>query len=216
MPGRSLAVTTLFVVLLAAGVEAQTFYYNEVTKDGHIYVFAIAARYEAFVAGDAAEKSTAPVITRAGYGPNGETVVFDSENAINLYNFRHGLPGESFTTPEETKKPDYPSGKFSGLMFGDYYWYFNRHQDGISPNDPTPVEGQHGLWFRRIYFTYDFTYSEKRRGSHSVRQGRVSEVGLHGQTGTDARHPSDDHVRLVRRFLGSAAHREDTGRSLPA
>ena len=46
-------------------------------------------------------------------------------------------------------------------MFGDYYWYFDRHQDGISISDPTPVEGQHGLWFRRIYFTYDFTYSEK-------------------------------------------------------
>ena len=46
-------------------------------------------------------------------------------------------------------------------MFGDYYWYYDRHQDGISISDPTPVEGQHGLWFRRIYFAYDFTYNEK-------------------------------------------------------
>ena len=46
-------------------------------------------------------------------------------------------------------------------MFGDYYWYYDRHQDGISISDPTPVEGQHGLWFRRIYFAYDFTYNER-------------------------------------------------------
>lgn len=144
---------------LLPNAEAQTFFYNEVTKDGRIYVFASAERYDAFTKSNGTDTGT--VIERSGYGPNGETVIFDSQDAINLYNFRHGLPGESFTTPEETKKPDYPSGKFSGLMFGDYYWYFNRHQDGISPNDPTPVEGQHGLWFRRIYFTYDFTYSEK-------------------------------------------------------
>ena len=46
-------------------------------------------------------------------------------------------------------------------MFGDYYWYVDRHQDGISSTDPTAVEGQHGLWFRRIYFTYDYAYSDK-------------------------------------------------------
>jgi hypothetical protein len=46
-------------------------------------------------------------------------------------------------------------------MFGDYYWYYERHQDQISSADPTVVEGQHGLWFRRIYFTYDFAYNER-------------------------------------------------------
>jgi len=88
-------------------------------------------------------------------------VVFDSQDAINLYNFKHGLPGEPFAKTEEPGKADFPSHKFGGLMFGDYYWYFDRHQDGISSSDPTPVEGQHGLWFRRIYFTYDFAYNEK-------------------------------------------------------
>src|SRR5262245_34437420 len=60
-------------------------------------------------------------------------------------------------------KAEYPSGKFSGLMFGDYYWYFDYHQDQISPTDPTSIEGQNGFWFRRIYFTYDYTYNEKLR-----------------------------------------------------
>jgi hypothetical protein len=145
--------------VFATGADAQTFFYNEVAKDGRIYVFASATRYEAFAQNNDAD--TATVIERPGYGPNGETVVFDSQDAINLYNFKHGLPGESFEKSEDTRKPDYPSGRFSGLMFGDYYWYYDRHQDGISISDPTPVEGQHGLWFRRIYFAYDFTYNDR-------------------------------------------------------
>jgi hypothetical protein len=87
--------------------------------------------------------------------------VFDSEDAINLYNFKHGLPGEHFPAREERPASQFPSNKFSGLMFGDYYWYYERHQDGVSSTNPTPVEGQHGLWFRRLYFTYDFAHNEK-------------------------------------------------------
>ena len=151
-----------------------------------------------------------------GHGPNGETVVFDSQDAINLHNFKHGLPGESFAKPEESKKSEYPSGKFSGLMFGDYYWYYDRHQDGISISDPTPVEGQHGLWFRRIYFirlhhneklTTRFRLEANSNGDFTggdltpyVKD--VPEVDLQGQPETDARHPSDADVRLVRRLLG--------------
>ena len=145
--------------LFAAIADAQTFFYNEVIKDGRIYVFAVSSRYDAFVKGGGAE--TGPVIERRAYGPNGETVVFDSETAINLYNFKHGLPGEPFPERDESPASKFPSHKFSGLMFGDYYWYYDRHQDGISSSDPTPVKGQHGLWFRRLYFTYDFAYSEK-------------------------------------------------------
>ena len=156
---RPVATVVLLSALLATTSEAQTFFYNEVAKDGRLYVFASAERYDAFTKSDGTD--TGKVIERPGYGPKGETVVFDSQDAINLYNFKHGLPGESFEKPEESEKAEYPSHKFSGLMFGDYYWYFDRHQDGISVSDPTPVEGQHGLWFRRIYFTYDFTYNEK-------------------------------------------------------
>jgi len=46
-------------------------------------------------------------------------------------------------------------------MFGDYYWYYRWHQDQISETNPASVEGQQGLWFRRIYFTYDLAYNEK-------------------------------------------------------
>lgn len=37
--------------------------------------------------------------------------------------------------------------KISGYMFGDYYFVAKHHVDTI--------DGMHGFWFRRIYFTYD-------------------------------------------------------------
>jgi hypothetical protein len=152
------ATAVLACLSFAPGAHAQTFFYTEVAKDGRIYVFASSSRYDAFRKSDGAD--IGPVTERPGYGPNGETVVFDSNDAINLYNFKHGLPGEQFPKPEENRKPEFPSGKFSGLMFGDYYWYYERHQDQISSADPTVIEGQQGLWFRRIYFTYDLSFNK--------------------------------------------------------
>ena len=88
---------------LAGGAFAQTMFYNEVAKDGRIYVFASGQRFDTFQKSGGAEIGVA--ITRPGYGPNGETVVFDSEDAINLYNYKHGLPGEYFPKPKEAPKP---------------------------------------------------------------------------------------------------------------
>jgi hypothetical protein len=159
MPRRWLAAALLANLLFAPTAIAQTFFYNEIVKDGRIYVFAVSSRSKAFVDSGGAE--TGPVIERRAYGPGGETVVFDSSVAINLYNFKHGLPGEALPEPGTSAAPKFPSHKISGLMFGDYYWYYDRHQDGVSGDDPTPVKGQHGLWFRRLYFTYDFAASDK-------------------------------------------------------
>jgi len=159
---RARWLTTTAMVLSSAfstAVGAQTFFYNEVARDGRIYVFAKWSRYDAFVKTNGAE--TGRAIERPGYGPGGETVVFDSELAINLYNFKHGLPGEDFSKSEEESESRFPSGRFSGLMFGDYYYYYEWHQDQISDTNPTPVEGQHGLWFRRLYFTYDAALSKR-------------------------------------------------------
>lgn len=57
--------------------------------------------------------------------------------------------------------PKFPVGKFSGLMFGDYYFYDQWHQDQISSSNATKVQGQQGFWMRRIYFTYDLQFNEK-------------------------------------------------------
>ncbi len=144
----------------AASSWAQNMFYQEVAKDGRIYVFANGQRYEAFEKSGGSEIGVA--ITRLGFGPKGETVVFDSEDAINLYNFKHDKPGEVFAKPKPPAPPSpYPAGKFSGLMFGDYYWYDKYHQDAISATNAAKPQGQQGFWMRRVYFTYDLAFSEK-------------------------------------------------------
>ena len=44
-------------------------------------------------------------------------------------------------------------GKFSGLMYGDYYYAFKNHDATVKSNN--------GFWFRRIYFTYDNALTDK-------------------------------------------------------
>jgi hypothetical protein len=153
------AAALMVACLWSTSAVAQTFFYTEVSKGGRIYVFAVPAIYEAFIKGDIAAIRVA--IERPGYGPRGETVVFDSHDAINLYNYKHGRPGESFPTSEKPAGPTFPSSRISGLMFGDYFWFAQSHRDQVSSSDPTPVRDLHGLWFRRLYFTYDFAYSER-------------------------------------------------------
>jgi len=100
---RILIATFVVMLAFAAGgreLLAQGAFYVEVPKDGRIYVFNQMKVYEEWSKSGEMGKS----ITRIGAGPSGETLVFDSEDAIHLYNFRHGLPGEVITKPEE-KKP---------------------------------------------------------------------------------------------------------------
>jgi hypothetical protein len=46
---------------------------------------------------------------------------------------------------------DQPKDKFSGYMFSDFYYVADNHNENI--------KDQNGFWFRRIYFTYDYKYS---------------------------------------------------------
>jgi phosphate-selective porin OprO and OprP len=85
---RVLAAGALLLSLAAAvGARAQGFYYKEIKKDERIYVFNDAAKADAF------EKTgeMGVGITRLGAGPNGETVVADSEQALDLFFFKHGI-----------------------------------------------------------------------------------------------------------------------------
>ena len=223
-----LAVAALLA--LAGGAFAQTMFYNEVVKDGRIYVFASGQRFDMFEKSKGAEIGVA--ITRPGYGPNGETVVFDSEDAINLYNYKHGLPGEYFPKPKEVPKSPYPAGKFSGLMFGDYYIYDKWHQDTISATNTNNVQNQQGFWLRRA--STSPTTSRSARSSRPasasrrtatassrpgqpepVREGRLPEVDVRRQAAADPRHPAQPHLRLARGLLGPAPHREDARGPVP-
>jgi len=133
---------TAFVVAAGLALSVTAFaqmFYNEVAKDGRIYVFAIGQRYDGFQKSGGAEIGVA--ITRPGYGPNGETVVFDSEDAINLYNFKHGLPGEAFAKPKEAP-PEPPlqlkigSATITPIGFMDFtaVWRSTAAGSGIGTN----------------------------------------------------------------------------------
>lgn len=91
-----LALLALLTVLVGARpAQAQGFYYKEIRKDERIYVFNSAEEAERF------EKSgeMGRGITRPGAGPNGETVVADSERAMQLFFFKHNI---SQVVPEPT------------------------------------------------------------------------------------------------------------------
>lgn len=66
------------------------FFYREVEKDERLFVFAQKKSLEIWQATGDMGKST----NRIGAGPDGKTLVFDSDDAITLYDFRHGLPVE--------------------------------------------------------------------------------------------------------------------------
>lgn len=80
-------VAAVFLAMNAAPAMAQGFYYKEITKDGRIYVFNVAANADRF------EKSgeMGVGVTKFGVGPNGETVTGDNERALQLYFFKHGI-----------------------------------------------------------------------------------------------------------------------------
>jgi hypothetical protein len=54
--------------------------------------------------------------------------------------------GISFTL--FAQNTDESGGKFSGYMFGDYYYFADNHN--------AEIKDKHGFQFRRIYFTYDY------------------------------------------------------------
>ncbi len=65
-----------------------------------------------------------------------------------------------------------PADKFSGYMFGDYYWVVSHHNSDI--------ENSNGFWFRRIYFTYD------HRISRSLSTRLRLEMGSRGDFSTNS------------------------------
>jgi hypothetical protein len=66
------------VLALVGSARGQGLYYREAERDGKLYVFNLAHQYDAFQQGTPPAKP----IERFGWGPKGETVVFDSPNAL--------------------------------------------------------------------------------------------------------------------------------------
>jgi hypothetical protein len=94
----AVAAASLLSLAVATAAAAQGMYYKEIAKDGRIYVFNDAKRAEAFEKGGDAGAG----LTRLNAGPNGETVVADSEQALDLFFFKHGI-AEAVERPKAPK-----------------------------------------------------------------------------------------------------------------
>jgi phosphate-selective porin OprO/OprP len=80
---------------------ALSLYYQEVERGDSIYVFNTPERYKAFLAGGDAGKC----ITLAKGGAGGKKLVAENETAIDLYLFKHGLPGYDRAAPKPAPAP---------------------------------------------------------------------------------------------------------------
>src|SRR5688572_9273691 len=98
---RMALVALAMVAVAPPGASAQTEgeYYQELRVDDRIYVFSSEKRYTTYQQ----SKDMGVSITRLGYGPNGETVTFEDEKAIELFNAKYG---KTEAPPEEIKTPD--------------------------------------------------------------------------------------------------------------
>ena len=138
----------LAALLLAGAATAQVtgLYYQEIRKDGTIYVFNTYERYKAFQETGEMGKSA---ITLTGRGPNGETLIGENATAIDLFLFKNNLPGYDRPTPKPAApSAAFPNVKISGLAYISY-------QDGTTGGKDYSQ------------FTLKRGYLDTRRGSPS-------------------------------------------------
>ncbi len=133
------ALSTLLAVLVGArSADAQGFYYKEIRKDERIYVFNIAEEAERF------EKTgeMGRGVTRPGVGPNGETVVGDSERALQLFFFKHGISEPVPEPPAPLQRIVWSDGKTRITTDFAYLEISNRVQARYThefPDDLSPI-----------------------------------------------------------------------------
>jgi hypothetical protein len=120
----------------AADAQVLGLYYQEVTKDGRIYVFNTPEVYKRFQ--DSGEIGVS--ITLPGRGPNGETVVAENDTALDLFFFKHNLPGYDRPTPKPEPPFDsrvfYRDGKTTFAMKAGQVAISNRVQARYTLTDP--------------------------------------------------------------------------------
>jgi phosphate-selective porin OprO and OprP len=135
-----IAAALALVLAMSASAAAQGMYYKEIRKDDRIYVFNNAD--EAARCEKSGELGRA--LTRPGSGPNGETVVGDSERALELFFFKYGI-SEPVTQPAQpVQKIEWRDGKTRITTDNAYLEISNRVQPRFTmemPNDQIKLPG---------------------------------------------------------------------------
>ncbi len=96
-----LCVVALLLGAAAASAQIMGLYYQELEKDGRVYVFNTPERFKSF--SESGEIGTA--ITLIGKAEGGKTLVAENETAADLYLFKHNLPGYERTSPKPYAPP---------------------------------------------------------------------------------------------------------------
>ena len=107
----------LLGLVVAEGARAQGMYYKEIQRDGRIYVFNDAKRAANFEAGG----EIGVALSRIGAGPNGETVVADSETALELFFFKHGISEVVEKPASPIQKVEWRDGKTRFTLGKNFY-----------------------------------------------------------------------------------------------
>ncbi|HBL28760.1 MAG TPA: hypothetical protein DD490_18150, partial [Acidobacteria bacterium] len=89
------ALALALLAVPAAMAQVAGLYYQEVEKDGRVYVFNTAEGYKLFSEGGEMGKS----LTLVGRAVDGKTLVAENETAVDLYLFKHNLPAYDRPTP---------------------------------------------------------------------------------------------------------------------
>ncbi|HEY3571085.1 MAG TPA: carbohydrate porin [Thermoanaerobaculia bacterium] len=90
-------------------------YYQEVEKDGLVYVFNTPERFHSWESNGDMGKA----ITLEGRGPNGETIVAENDTAMDLYLFKHNLPAYERPTAKAKAGSDSSLFKLGIRVYAD-------------------------------------------------------------------------------------------------
>jgi phosphate-selective porin OprO/OprP len=138
---RGLAVGVLLAFAVSGSARAQGMFYAEEKKDGRIYVFNIKDNWERFKASG----ETGTGLTRLNYGPGGETVYADNEQALELFNFKHDIKEAVVRPKVPTQTIFWRDGKTRFTVGDNFYMEMsNRIQPRFTmqlPDDSVTIAG---------------------------------------------------------------------------
>jgi hypothetical protein len=149
------AALALVLALTGASVavaQVTGLYYQEVEKDGRVYVFNTPEKYASW----STSNDMGVAITLVGRGPNGETIVAENETAMDLYLFKHNLPAYDRPTPVPPKPAEYPNNKFGIRVYADLSSKENKDEATGKKSSDSGV----GVDVKRTYFTFTHSFDK--------------------------------------------------------